>query len=54
MQGAEGQPHSFLASVLDEDGHPHAPAVLPSGKMSTVNDAHSKRTSRMEFVSVHK
>jgi hypothetical protein len=53
MQGAEGQPNSFLTSVLDEGGHPHTPAVLPAGKMSTAHDAHSKRVSRTEFVSVH-
>jgi hypothetical protein len=54
MQSVEGQPHSILTSELDEGGHPHAPAVLPSGKMSTVHDAPSKRVSRTEFVSVHK
>jgi len=54
MQGVEGQPHSFLTSELDEGGNPHALAVLPSGKMSTVHDAHSKPVSRTEFVSVYK
>lgn len=53
MQGVEGQPHSFLNSALDEGSHPHSPAVLPSEKMSTVHDAHSKRVSRTELVSVH-
>jgi hypothetical protein len=54
MQGVEGQPQSLSTSAPDEGGHPHAPAVLPSGKMSTVHDPHSKRVSRTEFVSVHK
>jgi hypothetical protein len=43
MQGAEGQPQSLLTWALDEGGHPHATAVLSSGKMSTVPDDHPKR-----------